>query len=107
MMTETQITLERPSIRVLEGTPAEITAYLATAPQETKFKILVSEETETAPQTETPPHAGMTFAEILAPAQQGFEGRDLTADELEELDDFIEAEIKAYRAEKRAEAQAA
>lgn len=98
-MTETQITLERPSIRVLEGTPAEITAYLATAPQETKIKILVSEEAEIKPQTEIPLHAGMTFAEILAPVQADFDASGMTDDELGEL---IDAEIKAYRAERRA-----
>lgn len=45
------------------------------------------------------PHAGMTFAEILAPLQQDFEATGMTE---EELGEFIEAEIKAYRAERGA-----
>ncbi len=96
---ETRTVLERAPFRFLEGTPAELTAYLAAAPQEAKLKLILPEP-ETAPQTET-------LDEILAPAQQGFDGRELTEAELEELDDFIEAEVKAYRAEKRAERQAA
>ena len=103
-MTETPTILERAAVGILEGTPAELTAYLATAPQEIKLKLILPETVETKAATPVTPHAGMTFAEILAPAQQGFEESGMTE---EELDDFIEAEIKAYRAEKRAEAQAA
>jgi hypothetical protein len=48
------------------------------------------------------PHAGMTFREIFAPAQEGFDQSGMTD---EELSDFIEAEVKAYRAERRAREQ--
>lgn len=45
------------------------------------------------------PHARMTFREIFAPSQEGFAASGMTGDELGE---FVEAEVKAYRAEKRA-----
>lgn len=91
-MTETQTVLERPLVRVLEGTPAELTAYLATAPQEAKLKLLLPEK-EKAPQKEE------TFEEICAMLQADFDASGMTDDELGEL---IDAEIKEYRAERRA-----
>jgi hypothetical protein len=48
---------------------------------------------------EETPHAGMTFREIFAPSQDGFDQSGMTD---EELSDFIEAEVKTYRAERRA-----
>lgn len=49
---------------------------------------------------ETPPER--TFAEIVAPLQEDFEATGMTD---EELGEFIDAEIKAHRAEQRAKAQ--
>jgi hypothetical protein len=48
------------------------------------------------------PHPGMTFREIFAPSQEGFAATGMTD---EELSDFVEAEVKAYRAERRARGQ--
>jgi hypothetical protein len=45
-----------------------------------------------------PPHPGMTFREIFAPSQAGFSNSETTDDELAE---FVEAEVKQYRAERR------
>ncbi len=45
------------------------------------------------------PHAGMTFREIFAPSQEGFAATGMSD---EELSDFVEGEVKAYRAERRA-----
>jgi hypothetical protein len=45
------------------------------------------------------PHVGMTFREILAPAQAGFVAAGMTD---EELSEFVEAEVREYRAERRA-----
>jgi hypothetical protein len=45
------------------------------------------------------PHAGMTFKEIFASSQEGF---DTTGTSDDELSEFIEAEVKQYRAERRA-----
>jgi metal-responsive CopG/Arc/MetJ family transcriptional regulator len=53
-------------------------------------------------QEEKRPHAGMTFAEILEPLQKDFEATGMTE---EELGEFIDAEIKAYRSEQRAKKQ--
>ena len=92
-MTETQTVLERPSSPVLKGTPAELTAYLATAPQDREFELLLPEKATDAPKKEE------TFAEILAMVQEDFDASGMTDDELGEM---IDAEIKAYRAERRA-----
>jgi hypothetical protein len=40
-----------------------------------------------------------TFREIFAPSQPGFDQSGLSE---EELSEFVEAEVKAYRAERRA-----
>jgi hypothetical protein len=40
----------------------------------------------------------MTFREIFSPSQAGFDKIGMTDDE---LSDFLEAEVKAYRAERR------
>ena len=49
------------------------------------------------------PHAEMTFWQIFVPSQAGFDQTEMTNDE---LSDFLEAEVKAYRAERRAKEQA-
>lgn len=54
---------------------------------------------EAATAEEQKPHAGMTFEEILTPLHEDFEETGMTD---EELGEFIDAEIKAYRAERRA-----
>lgn len=50
---------------------------------------------------EEKPHAGMTFAQILAPVHEYTRQQGYTQ---EEIADFVDAEIKAHRAEKRAKA---
>ena len=45
------------------------------------------------------PHAGMTFAEIFAPCAEDFAATGMTDEELAE---WVEAEVKASRAERRA-----
>ena len=64
-----------------------------------KVSTIVSGEELTE---KTTPHSGMTFAEILEPLQQDFEATGMTD---EELGEFIDAEIKAHRAERRAHEQ--
>ncbi len=54
--------------------------------------------TETLEKTAAPPHSGMTFAEIFAPVQEDFDASGMTD---EELSEFVEAEVKTYRAERR------
>lgn len=48
------------------------------------------------------PNSEKTFAEILAPLQQDFEATGMTD---AELGDFVDAEIKAHRSERRAKVQ--
>lgn len=48
---------------------------------------------------EQAPHAGMTFAELLAPVHEYSRRMGYTD---EEIGDFADAEISAYRAERRA-----
>ena len=50
-----------------------------------------------AESTPTPPQPAMTFEEIFAPLHEGFKESGMTD---EELGAFIDAEIKAYRAER-------
>lgn len=44
------------------------------------------------------PHQERTFREIFAPSQEGFASTKMSD---EALSDFVEAEVKAYRAERR------
>jgi hypothetical protein len=44
------------------------------------------------------PHHEMTFREIFAPSQQGFTGTGMSE---EALSDFVEVDVKTYRAERR------
>ena len=46
------------------------------------------------------PHAGMSFREILAGTEEGFAASRMTDDELAE---FLNAKVHAYRAEQRGE----
>jgi predicted DNA-binding protein len=48
------------------------------------------------------PDAGMAFREIVAPLQEDFEATGMTDEQLGEL---IDAEIKGFRAERRANAR--
>ena len=45
------------------------------------------------------PHPAMSFREIFAPSQEGFAAAGMSD---ESLSDFIEAEVKTFRAERRA-----
>jgi len=50
------------------------------------------------------PHRGMTFREIFAPSAEGFTAAGMSDDEFA---DAVEAEVKSYRAERRARKQRA
>lgn len=63
----------------------------------------VNEIVEKTVQTETAVHAGMAFDEVLEPFRQGFEQSGMTEEELEE---FLESELKAVRSERWARKQA-
>jgi hypothetical protein len=47
-----------------------------------------------------PPHGEMTFREIFAPSQEGFVATGMSD---EALADAVEAEVRVYRAERRAQ----
>src|SRR5262245_9504559 len=93
----------RPS-RVVQGTPLEIEAHLKTLKQDERLTLIIPGEeipasAPVAPAETRLPHAGMPFAEILAPLQEDYEASGMSE---EELGEFIDAEIRAYRAERRA-----
>ena len=78
--------------RVIEGTPREIAAHLAVLEKDTKLMLIIPEEASESRRTQDStdsqqPHAGMTFAEILAPLQQDFEATGMTDEELGEFID--------------------
>jgi hypothetical protein len=89
--------------QVIEGTPDEIAERLKTLEGDKRLTLIIpGEEIETTEKPEEVqgqlPHAGMTFREIFSPSQAGFDKIGMTDDE---LSDFLEAEVKAYRAERR------
>ena len=62
----------------------------------------VADEILTQTLERTALQSGMTFSEIFAPLQQDFEESGMSD---EELSEFVEAEVKAYRAEQRVQEQ--
>ena|SRR5579872_1282788 len=106
-MAQTQVIARRTPPQVIEGTPEEIAERLKTLEGDKRLTLIIpGEEIETI---EKPEHsneesssAGMTFRQIFAPSQAGF---DQTGMSENELSDFLEAEVKAYRAERRAREQ--
>jgi len=106
-MAQAQVIQRATPSRVIQGTPEEIATHLKTLKQDEMLTLIIPgqeiQTTEKPASTGTePPHAGMTFAEILEPLQQDFEETGMTD---EELGEFIDAEIEAYRAERRAKAR--
>jgi hypothetical protein len=94
--------------RLIEGTPQEITKYLSTLPGDKRLTLIIPgeeiEAIESAEQVKAqPPDPGMTFRQIFASSQTGFDQTGMTDDE---LSDFLEDEVKAYRAERQAKEQA-
>jgi len=93
--------------RVIEGTPSEIAEQLKTLEEHQRLTLIIPGEeikrTQTTQRTEEPSAADTgTFAEILAPVHEYTRQSGISD---EEIGDFVDAEIKAYRAEKRASAQ--
>jgi hypothetical protein len=87
--------------QVIEGTRSEIAERLKVLGNDKRLTLIIPgreiEEFETTEDQE--PLADKTFREIFAPTQAGFDQTGMTD---EELSDFLEAEVKAYRAERRA-----
>jgi hypothetical protein len=83
---------------VVEGTPSEIAERLKSLNGDQRLTLIIPgteiEEFEITEAKESP--AEKSFREIVAPSQAGFDQTGLTDDE---LSDFLEAEVKAYRAE--------
>jgi hypothetical protein len=92
------------SPQVIEGTPSEIAERLKALGDDKRLTLIIPgagiEEIEATDAKE--PHPGKTFREIFAPSQAGFDQMGMTD---EELSDFLEAEVKAYRAERKIDEQ--
>jgi hypothetical protein len=106
-MAQTQVIARRTPPQVIEGTPEEIAERLKTLEGDKRLTLIIPgdeiEATEKPEQTDgQQPPADMTFRQIFAPSQTGFDQTGMTDDE---LSDFVEAEVKAYRAERRAKEQ--
>jgi hypothetical protein len=88
---------------VIEGTPAEIAGRLADVEEGKRITVIIPGE-ELTPSDHAAPQAAAagweddTIRQIFAPSQAGFDRSGLSDDE---LSDSIEADVKAYRAERR------
>ena len=103
----TQVIIRRTPSQVIEGTPEQIAARLKTLEDDTRLTLIIpgdeiEEEEKLDRIAGEPPHTSTTFRQIFAPSQAGFDQTGITDDE---LSDFLEAEVKAYRAERRAKEQ--
>lgn len=101
------VTVRRTPSQVIEGTPEQIAERLKTLENNMHLTLIIpGEEIETEEKPDRtegePSRTGMTFRQIFASSQAGFDQTGMTDDE---LSDFLEAEVKAYRAERRAKEQ--
>jgi len=86
--------------QVYEGTAEEIARQLQQSKLMGRLRAIIVPENGIGPNGKE--DMGPTFAEILAPLQHDFEATGMTD---EELGEFIDAEIKAHRTERRAKPQ--
>ena len=86
--------------QIYEGTAEEIARQLQQSKLVGRLKAIIVPENGVGSSNKD--EMRPTFAEILAPLQQDFEATGMTD---EELGEFIDAEIKAHRAERRAKTQ--
>lgn len=102
-MAQPQVIPTRTPEAVIQGTRREIEAQLQHVDEEETLTLIIpGKELKTngaGTPTAQKPHAGMSFREIFASSQEGFDQTGMTD---EELADAIEAEVKAYRAERKA-----
>jgi hypothetical protein len=102
-MTQIKMIARRSLPQVIEGTKEEITEQLKTVESEKRLTLIIPgdevESNEVSEIDESSPASEKTFQEILSSSQLGFDQTGMTDDELSE---FLEAEVKAYRAERRA-----
>ena len=86
-----------PPFHVLQGTWEEIKTRDAELTGR-EVRVTVFDKPEPAPNALL-----KSFEEVFGPLQKGFEQSGMTE---EELNDFVDAEMKAYREERRAKAAA-
>lgn len=109
-MASSEIVPRNTTTQIIEGTPAEIIERLREMRGNTKLTLIIpGEEVAENKNSQLPHvpealHAAMPFAQILAPLQEDFDASGMTD---EELGDFVDAELNAYRAERRANEQSA
>jgi nitroimidazol reductase NimA-like FMN-containing flavoprotein (pyridoxamine 5'-phosphate oxidase superfamily) len=97
------ITTEPKPILVLDLTSEEANRVEEAQRQGMDLATLFRDVIAKLPAAEVQPdeeklHPGMTFAEILAPVHEHIRNMGYTD---EEIGDFVDAEIRAYRAERR------
>ncbi len=98
------ITTEPKPTLTLDLTPEEVSRIEKAQRQGMDLATLFRDVISQLPAAEIPPHEGkphpgMTFAEILAPVHEHTRKMGYTD---EEIGDFVDAEVKAYRTERRA-----
>lgn len=91
---------------VFEGTAREIVEHLGTLQGNKRLTLIVpgdQADTDKAPEpADGRSSSEPTFRQIFASAQPGFDSTGMTD---EELSEFIEAEVKEYRAQRRTQEQ--
>jgi hypothetical protein len=106
-MAQAQVIARMTLPQVIEGTPDEIAVRLKQLEGSTRVTLIIpGEEIEAHDRPEGTderlPRDGMTFRQVFAPSQAGFDETGMSDDE---LSDYVEAEVRAYRAERRAKEQ--
>lgn len=99
-MAQPQVIPTRAPATVIQGTRREIEAQLQHVDEEETLTLIIPGKELKTNGTGTPtaqkPHAGMTFREIFASSQEGFDQTGMTD---EELDEFIDQQVREARAE--------
>lgn len=100
-MAEPQVITRMTPPQVIRGKRRDIEAQLQKVSEEETLTLIIpgKELTASGATEQTTPRIEKSFREIFAPSQQGFDQAGMTD---EELSDFVEAEVKQYRAERNA-----
>jgi hypothetical protein len=101
-MAEPQLVIRRGPSTVIQGTRERIVAELEKLGNDIDEITLIVPGKPVETNDATPPRKRKSFEEVFGPLQKGFDEGGMTDDELGE---FIDAEITAYRAERSAKGQ--
>lgn len=96
-MAQPQLIVKREPSTVVQGTRQQIAEALKQLGEEEELTLLIPGK-EIGQNGSVSSTTSKTFEEVFGPLQQGFEASGLTE---EEVGEFVDTEIKAYRAERQ------